>query len=45
MKDRKGKKCECGGRFEERSLWDDWDGTVTCSKCAKVVKRWQREEQ
>jgi hypothetical protein len=29
----KGKKCKCGGKFQELSIYDDWDGKVTCNKC------------
>ncbi|MHC4212463.1 MAG: hypothetical protein ACYSWP_03715 [Planctomycetota bacterium] len=27
----------CGGEFKEMSLYDDWHGTRTCSKCGKSV--------
>lgn len=35
-----GDKCECGGTYGERSVYDDWDGTSTCDKCktSKVTK-------
>ena len=29
----KNKKCKCGGKFQELSIYDDWDGKVTCNKC------------
>jgi len=29
----KNKKCKCGGKFEELSIYDDWDHKVTCNKC------------
>jgi len=29
----KGKKCKCGGKFQELSIYDDWDHKVTCNKC------------
>jgi len=33
----KGKKCKCGGKFEELSIYDDWDHKVTCNKCGVRV--------
>ena len=29
----KNKKCKCGGKFQELSIYDDWDHKVTCNKC------------
>jgi len=42
-KDRKDTKCKCGGVYEERSLMDDWDGVVTCTKCDKQIERWSKK--
>ena len=38
-KDLLGTKCDCGNVFEERHIYNDWEGTVTCM-CGKTVKRW-----
>ena len=29
----KNKKCKCGGKFQDLSIYDDWDHKVTCNKC------------
>jgi len=29
-------KCSCGGTFKEMSLYDNWDGTLTCDKCKQT---------
>lgn len=36
-----GKKCGCcgNGTYRETSLYDDWEGMVTCTKCGDRVKR------
>jgi hypothetical protein len=41
MKDRKGIRCPCGGRYEETSQFDDVDGVLHCTKCGKEVRRWK----
>ena len=33
MATEKFKKCKCGGKFKELSIYDDWDGKRTCNKC------------
>ncbi len=31
--------CECGGSLIEASVFDAWDGTLTCDKCGnKILK-------
>jgi len=37
MDSKKIKKCKCGGKFQELSIYDDWDGKVTCNKCGLRV--------
>jgi hypothetical protein len=38
-----GKDCKhCGkAKYKEMSLYDDWEGYVTCPKCADRVKRYE----
>jgi hypothetical protein len=41
--DMTGKTCRCcsKGKYRENSLYDDWEGMVTCPKCLDRVKRHQ----
>ena len=46
-KDMLGEECDCddgncGGTFKEMSIYDDWEGFVTCNKCGLRVKRWAK---
>lgn len=34
------KKCK-KGIYKEMSLYDDWDGTLTCNKCGRKIKRYK----
>lgn len=46
MKDNKNKKCtkpRCTGRYEERSIHDDIDGTLHCSKCGHTIARYTKD--
>lgn len=49
MKDLMGTQCinstipsqeKCQGRYEETSLYDDWQGNLHCSKCNHKTKRY-----
>lgn len=33
-----------GGTYEETSIYDDWEGTLHCTKCKLEVKRWTYEK-
>lgn len=46
LKDRKGACCiYCGkGLYEEGSIYDDWEGKVTCSLCKTRVDRYVNPE-
>lgn len=41
--DMTGKKCnKCfKGVYKEMSIYDDWDGLLTCNNCGKKIGRWQ----
>ena len=39
--DQLNKKCSCGqGFYVERYLHNDWNGTLNCNVCDKIVKRY-----
>jgi len=45
--DRTGTLCtQCKvGKYFERSLHDDWEGTLHCISCNHCVERWIEDEE
>jgi hypothetical protein len=44
-KDLTGAPCPCGGTFQETSIYDGWEGTLHCTKCADKIDRYQTIER
>ena len=42
--DRTSKKCKCGGKFVETSIFDDMHGFLHCNKCNKRIKRYKMRD-
>ena len=47
MIDNTGTQCpSCKeGVLGENSIYDDWDGTVSCDKCSHQYQRWTNEHR